>query len=168
MTPRELPPTSESDYSFLIRTASQLSHISFPLLCRVRQEFSPRFNIYPALLYLYQEFLPRIEWGALGEGGWHDINHGNLLPICRCKPISRLAFKRTSVNIPLQMYSDTDDVQVLFTPVSQIPRPSLLHYRQLCVSRSQLSVDTSHFLCDRVTKRQKAAGSHVNFILSSW
>lgn len=93
MTPRELPPTSEPDYSFLIRTAPQLSHISFPLLCRVRQEFSPRFNIYPALLYLYREFLPRIEWGALGEGGWYDINHENLLPICRCKPISRLAFK---------------------------------------------------------------------------
>lgn len=50
MTPRELPPSSEPDYSFLIRTASQLSHISFPLFRHVRQEFSPRFNIYPALL----------------------------------------------------------------------------------------------------------------------
>lgn len=54
------PPSSEPDYSFLIRTADQLSHVS-ALCCRVRKEFSPRFNIYPALLYLYQEFLHRVE-----------------------------------------------------------------------------------------------------------
>jgi len=59
-TPGELPPSSEPDCDSLIRTVSQLLHLSFPGSAECGRSLSPRFNIYPALLHSYREFLPDI------------------------------------------------------------------------------------------------------------